>query len=161
MVRHAPPARRRVNHVRVGRQTTAPSARPTRSHSTAVACARVLTACVRARHVLRTTTRDRAMVVCVSRSSTPGGDSQLWINADWFVFVLFSVPRQVLCLPDPRLRPGIDRKQAPVHSVHTGFIPIERTVRRRVPHWDGRLVARQFYLHSYFYPSFLFPLPLY
>ncbi|KAG9221990.1 hypothetical protein CCMSSC00406_0009198 [Pleurotus cornucopiae] len=42
---------------------------------------------------------------------------------------------------------GINRKQAPVHSVHTGFIPIKQAMRRRVSHWDGRLVARQVYLH--------------
>ncbi|KAF7426517.1 hypothetical protein PC9H_008886 [Pleurotus ostreatus] len=40
------------------------------------------TACVRAQHVLWTTTRDRAKVR-VSLSSTPGGDSQWWIDADW------------------------------------------------------------------------------
>ncbi|KAF4584769.1 DNA-directed RNA polymerase II subunit rpb1 [Pleurotus pulmonarius] len=51
-------------------------------------------------------------------------------------------------MPPPARRPGVDGEQAPVHGVHTRFIPLERAVRRRVSRWDGCLVARQFQLHS-------------
>ncbi|KAF9491162.1 hypothetical protein BDN71DRAFT_1434152 [Pleurotus eryngii] len=40
--------------------------------------------------------------VRVQRQLRACGDLQ-WIEVDWFVFALFSVPHQVLCLLDPRL----------------------------------------------------------
>ncbi|KAF4562944.1 hypothetical protein EYR36_003377 [Pleurotus pulmonarius] len=120
---------------------TAPPAPPAR-HRARAARAGLLVTVPSARRI-----RSRSMVAACARALTA--------CVNWTTFVLFSVPCEVFCLPDPQLRRDINRKQAPVHSVHTGFIPIERTVRRRVSRWDGCLVARQFHLYSYV-PSFPF-----